>query len=96
METTEISYSTLSPSAIVSRILPEYDLGEIVGCEFLTRGLNDTFTIRSFSRLKMRDQERIAGLAVNRPSGVKSIRSTLPGRDELISGRALGGPFSVR
>jgi Ser/Thr protein kinase RdoA (MazF antagonist) len=47
MEAAGVSYSTLSPSAIVSRILPEYDLGEIVGCEFLTRGLNDTFYVRT-------------------------------------------------
>ena len=47
METAGVSYSTLSPPAVVSRILCEYDLGEIVGCEFLTRGLNDTFHVRT-------------------------------------------------
>lgn len=47
METAEVSYSTLSPSAIVSLILREYELGEVVSCDFLARGLNDTFRVRT-------------------------------------------------
>ena len=45
--TAAVSYSTLSPSAIITEILSEYDLGEIVDCELLARGLNDTFCVRT-------------------------------------------------
>ena len=41
-----IAYSTLSPSAVLSHILREYKLDELTGCEFLARGLNDTFRVQ--------------------------------------------------
>jgi len=45
-----ISYSTLSPSAVVSHIWREYKVGELTGAEFLARGLNDTFRVRAGDR----------------------------------------------
>jgi len=45
-----ISYSTLSPSAVVSHIWREYKVGELTGAEFLARGLNDTFRVQESDR----------------------------------------------
>jgi Ser/Thr protein kinase RdoA (MazF antagonist) len=47
---TTISYSTLSPAAVVAHILREYKLGELTSCEFLARGLNDTFRVQASDR----------------------------------------------
>ena len=47
---TEISYSTLSPSAVVSNVSREYKLGELAGAELLARGLNDTFRVQASDR----------------------------------------------
>ena len=45
-----ISYSTLSPSAVVAHISREYKLDKITSCEFLARGLNDTFRVQASDR----------------------------------------------
>src|SRR5208282_3120032 len=47
MEPSTISYSTLSPAAVISRVLPEYGVAEVISCEFLHRGLNDTFRVQT-------------------------------------------------
>jgi Ser/Thr protein kinase RdoA (MazF antagonist) len=47
---TEISYSTLSPSAVVSHISREYKLGDLKSSEFLARGLNDTYRVQTTDR----------------------------------------------
>ena len=47
---TTISYSTLSPSAVIAHIAREYKVGEITSCEFLARGLNDTSRVQASDR----------------------------------------------
>lgn len=47
---TGISYSTLSPSAVVSHISREYELGDLTSSDFLARGLNDTYRIQTADR----------------------------------------------
>jgi len=46
----DIAYSTLSPSAVISYILREYKLDELTSCEFLARGLNDSFRVKASGR----------------------------------------------
>ena len=45
--TDSISYSTLSPAAVSSIVADRYDLNEITRCEFLARGLNDSFLVQT-------------------------------------------------
>jgi Ser/Thr protein kinase RdoA (MazF antagonist) len=47
---TEISYSTLSPSAVVAHVSRQYRLGDLTSSEFLARGLNDTFRVQASDR----------------------------------------------
>jgi Ser/Thr protein kinase RdoA (MazF antagonist) len=49
-EPANVAYSTLSPAAVISRIRCDYDLGEVTSCEFLHRGLNDTFRAQTTDR----------------------------------------------
>jgi Ser/Thr protein kinase RdoA (MazF antagonist) len=44
---TGISYSTLSPSAVVTHISREYELGDLTSSDFLARGLNDTYRVQA-------------------------------------------------
>ena len=48
--TGNIAYSTLSPEAVSSTVAAAYDLDEITRCEFLARGLNDSFLVKTASR----------------------------------------------
>lgn len=48
--TDDIVYSTLSPAAVISAVASAYSLGEIRRCEFLARGLNDSFTVKTLDR----------------------------------------------
>jgi len=47
MESSTISYSTLSRAGAISEIRREYALGEVTNCDFLHRGLNDTFRVQT-------------------------------------------------
>ena len=40
-------YSTIDPSAIRARILPEYEIGTVKTCEFWCRGLSDVYVIET-------------------------------------------------
>ena len=42
-----ITYSTLSPAAVISQIFSAYDLGSAASCDFFARGLNDTFRVQT-------------------------------------------------
>jgi Ser/Thr protein kinase RdoA (MazF antagonist) len=42
-----VIYSTLSPEALASEILPDFDLGVIEDCEFYYNGFNDTYKVNT-------------------------------------------------
>ncbi|MGB3559056.1 MAG: phosphotransferase [Geitlerinemataceae cyanobacterium] len=44
-----VIYSTLSPQAIVSGLLPHYDIGEVTGCQFWRRGLSDVYLVETLT-----------------------------------------------
>ncbi len=43
----DVCYSTLAPAAIIQHLVAEYGLREPLQCEFLARGLNDTYRVRA-------------------------------------------------
>lgn len=45
-----ITYSTLSPEALVERILSRYEVGKIVSCVFWMRGLSDIYLVETHDR----------------------------------------------
>jgi Ser/Thr protein kinase RdoA (MazF antagonist) len=40
------TYSTLSAEALVTKVLPDYGLGDVEGCRFYSGGFNDTYVVR--------------------------------------------------
>ncbi|MCU0549241.1 MAG: phosphotransferase [Leptolyngbya sp. Prado105] len=42
-----VLYSTIDPSAIVSRVLSCYDIGTVKGCKFWCRGLSDVYWVET-------------------------------------------------
>ncbi|HIK30267.1 MAG TPA: homoserine kinase [Oscillatoriales cyanobacterium M59_W2019_021] len=44
-----VIYSTLSPQAIVSELLPEYGIGNVTGCKFWRRGLSDVYLVETLT-----------------------------------------------
>lgn len=44
-----VIYSTLSPQAIVSELLPEYGIGNVTGCQFWRRGLSDVYLVETLT-----------------------------------------------
>lgn len=42
-----VNYSTLAPGAIVSRMLPQYEIGEATSCQFWNRGLSDVYLVET-------------------------------------------------
>lgn len=42
-----VIYSTLSPQAIVSRLLPCYEIGTVANCQFWHRGLSDVYWVET-------------------------------------------------
>lgn len=40
-----VIYSVLSPEAIITEIIPDYDLPRPVACQYLARGLNDSYLV---------------------------------------------------
>jgi Ser/Thr protein kinase RdoA (MazF antagonist) len=46
------TYSTLSTQALLTELLPDYDIDTPVECEFLHRGLNDTYLIKTSRQAK--------------------------------------------
>ncbi len=42
-----IAYSTLSAQGLVSQALPQYDIGEVVSCQFWCRGLSDVYLVET-------------------------------------------------
>ncbi|MEA5466245.1 phosphotransferase enzyme family protein [Leptothoe sp. PORK10 BA2] len=45
--TIEAAYSTLSPAALLTKVVPQYDIPSPTACEFWHRGLNDTYKLSS-------------------------------------------------
>ncbi|MEM7067162.1 MAG: phosphotransferase [Cyanobacteria bacterium P01_B01_bin.77] len=45
MLTIEASYSTLHPSELLAKVVPQYDIPTPTACEFWYRGLNDTYKV---------------------------------------------------
>lgn len=50
MNPSTVSYSTLSHSAAASEISRAYTVEGLTSCEFLNRGLNDTFRVQTAGR----------------------------------------------
>lgn len=48
--TGNVIYSTLSTEAVISAVAAAYDVGDITRCEFLARGLNDSFLVKTADR----------------------------------------------
>src|SRR5574338_366692 len=40
-------YSTLNPQALVARVLPHYEIGVAVNCQFWHRGLSDVYIVQT-------------------------------------------------
>jgi hypothetical protein len=45
-----VTYSTLSPEALATDVLPDYGVGVIADCEFYSGGINDTYLGLWFSQ----------------------------------------------
>jgi Ser/Thr protein kinase RdoA (MazF antagonist) len=44
-----VIYSTLSPQAIVSGLLPYYNIGGVTSCQFWHRGLSDVYLVETLT-----------------------------------------------
>ncbi len=42
-----VVHSVPDPSALVSEVLVDYDIGQVIACNFLKYGLNDTYLVRT-------------------------------------------------
>ena len=42
-----VTHSVLSTAALMTDVLPDYDIGDPVECTFLGRGLNDTYLVKT-------------------------------------------------
>jgi Ser/Thr protein kinase RdoA (MazF antagonist) len=42
-----VTYSTLSPDALMTHLLSQYDIGELLSCEFWCRGLSDVYLVET-------------------------------------------------
>ena len=42
-----VTYSILSPAALITDVLPDFNIGEVAACQFFTGGFNDTYRIRT-------------------------------------------------
>ena len=40
-----VSYSVLSRQALLSKVLPAYDIGQRIDCQVLSHGLNDSYLV---------------------------------------------------
>jgi Ser/Thr protein kinase RdoA (MazF antagonist) len=47
-KTINVTYSTLSTDSLITEVLSDYDIDDILACQFFTGGFNDTYQVKSF------------------------------------------------
>jgi len=62
----QCNYSSLSPQALMDKVLPEYNIGNPVDCLFWGRGANDNYVVNTDeSRYSLRIYRHKSLLPVN-------------------------------